>query len=134
VQTFVQDLRFGLRLLRRNPGFSAVVVLVLAIGIGASTTLFSVMEAIFLGRCPYQDPETLVQIYETNPAKNEYRLDPPGPSFRDWREQNHGFEHIAVNDGRIDFRVTTADSRESASAWPWGRKGRVCWDWCCGRE
>jgi predicted permease len=116
IETFWQDVRFGLRMLRRNSGFTAVAVLILAIGIAASTTLFSVMQAVFLGQCPYQDPQTLVCIYETNPAKNQYRLEPSGPSFRDWREQNHVFEQIAVNDGRIDFRVRTADAMEKGGA------------------
>jgi putative ABC transport system permease protein len=116
IETFWQDVRFGLRMLRRNLGFTAVAVLILAIGIAASTTLFSVMEAVFLGQCPYQDPQTLVWIYETNPAKNGYRLEPSGPSFRDWREQNHVFEQVAVNDGRFDFRVTAADAMEKGGA------------------
>jgi len=116
IETFWQDARFGMRLLKRNAGFTVVAVLILAIGIAASTTLFSVVRAIFMGRCPYGDPQSLVQIYETNPVKNESRLDAPGPSFRTWRDQNHVFEQVAANDGRIDFRVKTAGEMEKGGA------------------
>ncbi len=112
----MNDFNLALRQLRERPGFTLVAVLILAIGIGGTPTLFRILRAVFLGQCPYQDPKTLVQIYETKPSKDEYRLDPSGPSFRDWRQQNQVFAQMAANDGRIDFQVQTAEGIERGGA------------------
>jgi len=112
----MNDLRFASRMLTRNPGFTAVAVLILAIGIGASTTMFSVVEAVFLGACPYRDPKSLVWVYETNPAKNEYRLNPSGPTFQDWRDQSHVFAQVAADLGGGNCRVKTAGGMDRGRA------------------
>jgi putative ABC transport system permease protein len=116
LETLWQDVRFGTRMIRRNPGFAGVVVLLLAIGIGASTTMFSVVEAVFLGGSPYRDPKRLVWVYETNPAKNDYHLSPSGPTFQDWREQNHVFEQVAADLRGYNCRVKTADGMDRSRA------------------
>lgn len=69
IETFWADVRHGLRMLRKNPGFSAIAILTLALGIGASTSVFSLVDAILLKPLPYPDPERLVMVWEVPPAK-----------------------------------------------------------------
>src|SRR5262249_18957506 len=94
LETLWQDLRFGLRMLRKNPGFSLVAILTLALGIGANTALFSVVNAILLRPLPYAEPEQLAQIYEVNAQQNLARFDFSLPNFVDHRDQQTSFEQM----------------------------------------
>ncbi|MFL6254126.1 MAG: ABC transporter permease [Pyrinomonadaceae bacterium] len=90
LRQFGQDLRYGLRMMRRGPGFAAVAVLTLALGIGANTAIFSVVNAVLLRPLPYRDPARLVTVLHDG-------WKPVAPAnFLDWREQSSSFESIAA--------------------------------------
>ena len=94
MENLMQDLRFGLRMLRKNPGFAAVAVLVLALGIGATTAIFTVVNAVLLHPLPYPDSERLVVIQNVQPQFGKTPLS--YPQFLAWREQRDVFEQVAT--------------------------------------
>ncbi|MFY9611385.1 MAG: ABC transporter permease [Blastocatellia bacterium] len=89
-----QDLRYGLRTLRRNPGFTFVAASVLALGIGANSAIFSVVSAVLLRPLPYHNPDRLVMIWESEKSGAPTLSSPA--SFLDWREQSRSFTHLAA--------------------------------------
>jgi predicted permease len=91
---FLQDLRFALRTLRKSPGFTIVAILTLALGIGANTSLFSVVNAVLLNPVPYPHPEQLVMLHESKPNFRSGSIS--YPNFRDWQHDNHSFSSMAV--------------------------------------
>src|SRR5438552_10858743 len=91
-----QDLRYGLRMLAKNRGFAAVAVIALALGIGANSAIFSVVNTVLLRPLPYKNPERLMMVWEEN-SKQGFPRDTPSPAnFLDWRDQNHAFESMAA--------------------------------------
>ncbi|MCA1818147.1 MAG: ABC transporter permease [Acidobacteria bacterium] len=91
-----QDLRFGLRVLMKQPGFTAIAVVALALGVGANSAIFSVVNTVLLRPLPYQDPGRLVLVFEDN-TKRGYPRDTPAPAnYFDWRDQNRVFEAMAA--------------------------------------
>ncbi|MGH9752319.1 MAG: ADOP family duplicated permease [Blastocatellia bacterium] len=91
-----QDLRYGARMLVKSPGFTFVAALTLALGIGANTAIFSVIEAVMLRPLPYQDFERLCLLWKSVPARNIEWDWTSYPTIRDWREQSRSFEDMAV--------------------------------------
>jgi len=90
----LKDIRYGIRSLARHPGFTAVALLTLALGIGANTAIFSVVNAVLLRPLPYADPERIVWLWDTIP---QLPTAPTSlPEFLDWKQQNRSFEHLAA--------------------------------------
>ena len=101
LESFVRDLRISFRTLFRSPGFSLIAVLVMALCIGAATSLFTVVRSVMLRPLPFRDPSHLVMIYEhfRDPAMNaqEFNYNAVAPAdFYDWRARTHGFEDMAA--------------------------------------
>ncbi len=102
----LNDFRYALRMLCRNPGFTAVAVLTLALGIGATTAIFSVVYAVVLRPLPFGEPERLVALWTRAPKMGYPRAFVGAANHRDWRAQNHVFEDIALVRHVASFNLT----------------------------
>jgi len=96
MQTLVQDLRYGLRMLLNKPGFAAVAVITLALGIGANTAIFSVVNAVLLRPLPYREPGKLVRIYTEFPAMNLRKFWMSAPEFLDIHNEAQSWESVGA--------------------------------------
>jgi predicted permease len=109
------DLRFGMRILRRNPGFTLAAIVVLALGIGANTAIFSIVNAVLLRPLPYPDASRIMQVWHVPPAKSFpgmtlFSISPA--NYLDWRSQNRTFEHLAAY-GFASFNVGGGERPEA---------------------
>jgi putative ABC transport system permease protein len=100
--TLWQDFRYGLRMLVRNPGFTSVAMLTLALGIGATTAIFSVVDAVLLRPLPYKDPDRVVMVYNVVPKWQGVRINPSPADSLDWKAQNQVFSEMTILDWDFD--------------------------------
>jgi putative ABC transport system permease protein len=96
METLLQDIRYGFRMLAKNPGFTAIAILTLALGIGANTAIFSVVNAELLRPLPYRDPGQLVRTASANSRLHTVSGAVSYPDYVDWRSQNHVFQDMAA--------------------------------------
>jgi putative ABC transport system permease protein len=96
MENLFQDLRYAVRMLFKNPGFTAVAVLTLALGIGANTAIFSVVNTVLLQPLPYKDPDRLMMVWEDDTKRGFPRDTPAAANYIDWRDQNQVFEGMAA--------------------------------------
>jgi putative ABC transport system permease protein len=112
LEQLLEDIRFGLRLLRKNPGFTAVAILTLALGIGANAAVFSVVYAVLLRPLPYKDPSRLVVLHETTPKVGDVSVS--FLNFFDWRAASHTFAQMAAVES-VDFNLAGVTQPENIS-------------------
>ncbi|HEX8879281.1 MAG TPA: ABC transporter permease [Candidatus Acidoferrum sp.] len=136
LETLLQDLRFAFRTLRKSRGFTAIAVLTLTLGIGASTSIFSVVDAVLLRPLPFPHPEQILRIWEQAP--DGHRMNLAGPNFEDFRKQNGTFASLAAyGDGglasisggsepaRVSVSVVSSDFFKSLGVEPFLGRGFV---------
>jgi putative ABC transport system permease protein len=111
VDNFLQDLKYALRTLRRSPTFTAVAVLTLALGIGATTVIFSVVNSVLLTPLPFAEPDRLVSVWEHNLPLNHPRNPVSAGNFQEWRNRARSFEQIAAF-ADFDYNLTGIDVPE----------------------
>ena len=100
--TLLSDFKHGLRVLLKNPGFTAAAIIVLALGIGANTAIFSVVNAVLLRPLPFRDSARLVQVWHVPPAKSfpdMPQFSVSAANFIDWQQQNDVFDKMAIYTG-----------------------------------
>src|SRR5262249_53340565 len=97
MSTLFSDLRFVVRSLRKAPGFSALAVLVVAVGIGATSAIFNLIDGTLIRPLPFADPDRLLMLWEHPPSFARNRVSPL--NFLDWSEQNHSFAAMTAISG-----------------------------------
>jgi predicted permease len=112
-EAMVQDLRFGARMLRKNAGFTAVAVLTLALGIGANTAIFSVVNGVLLSPLPFPNPDELFEVYSKTASSEQDSI--TYPNFLDWQKDNHTFSSLGAFRSD-DFNLTGAGQPERLHA------------------
>jgi putative ABC transport system permease protein len=111
VETLFQDLRYAIRMLMKRPGFTAVAIIALALGIGANTAIFSVVNAVLLKPLPYDNPDQLMIVKETNLPRGLPDMSVSLPDFHVWRDHNQSFEQMAAYSSS-SYSITGADEPE----------------------
>ena len=114
IETLLQDIRFALRMLHKSSGFTAAAVLTLALGIGATTALFSVVNGVLLNPLPYPDPDQVVIASNTSPTLPETWIS--YPDFLDWVRDNHSFSSLAAYESLVSLNLLGQGEPERVSA------------------
>jgi putative ABC transport system permease protein len=125
MERLIQDLKFGFRMLTKSPGFTAVIVLALAIGIGATTAIFSVVNAILLRPLPYGDPDRIVMVWMDNPKLNLDQDFHSYTNYADYRDQNQTFDEVAAFNDRSFNLTGTGEPERLVGAWSTANLFRV---------
>lgn len=105
-----QDVLYALRQLRRNPGFTAIAVITLALAVGANTAIFCVVQTVLLAPLPYPQVDRLAMIWGRNPSRGDMEFPLSGGDFTDWKQKNQVFEDIAPS---FDDQVTASSQGRS---------------------
>jgi putative ABC transport system permease protein len=112
--TLLQDIRYGIRMLAKNPGFTALAVITLALGIGANTAIFSVINSVVLRPLPFHEPGRLVALWQTESAPGNFPL--TGPDYLDWEAQSRTLEATSLYSWERTANASGAGEPEAASA------------------
>src|SRR5262245_49505570 len=116
MQAIWQDLRYGGRMLVKHPGYTVIAALTLALGIGANSAIFSVVNSVLLRELPYRDPQRLVMVWSDRPMQSALRGWTEWPftpaDFRDLRDQNRSFEQMAAFTYPMGLNITGGDGPE----------------------
>src|SRR5438270_13660745 len=94
IMTFLNDLRYGLRMLRKSPAFTAIAVLTLALGIGANTAMFSIVYGVLLRALPFPEPDRVVHLYTKSPQWEHQSIS--FPNYLDWQRRSQSFSQMAA--------------------------------------
>jgi putative ABC transport system permease protein len=133
IESFFSDLRFATRMLLRNPGFTAVAILTLALGIGVNTAMFSVVEGVLLAPLQYFQPDRLVMVWENNPRFS--RVWVSYPNFQDWQRSAHSFQQMAAGmDRGVDLTFPGAPEHVNSKEISAGFFGTLAVELPLGRE
>ena len=133
--TLFQDFRYAVRTLWKSPGFTAVAVIALALGIGANTAMFSIVNGVLLRPIPYAKPERLLKLYTSAPQFRDGSVS--YPNYLDWQRENDVFERMSLFDSAgKGYNLSGGSEPERVSgvrvSWSW----RAHWAWAllCGRR
>ena len=113
LETLWQDIRFGARSLRKNPGFAIVALLTLGLGIGANTAIFSVINSVLLQPLPFHDPDRLVRVFSVRETSANYPVS--GEDYFDWQSQNRAFAETSLFTAPQNFNASGAGEPETVS-------------------
>src|SRR5215475_8918322 len=113
IADLVRDIRFAARVFRKNPGFSSIAILTLALGIGANTAIFSVVDATLLKPLPFKNPDKIVALWQTETAPGSYPLS--GEDYLDLKAQSHTFESMSLYSWPSSANVSAGASPEAAT-------------------
>src|SRR2546427_10835518 len=116
MESLITDLRYGIRSLLQQPGFTAIAVVTLTLGIGANTAIFSVVNTLLLRPLPFTDPDRLVQVWEANIKRGRNTMEVSYPNFADWRNQNQVFEQMAAYSDKTFNLTGTAEPEQVQGA------------------
>src|SRR5882762_1888959 len=114
METFFKDLRYGINSLRKHQGFSLIVIVVLALGIGANTAVFSIVNSVLLRPLPYRDSDRLVMIWGNFQKLNIERLTAKAAEFENYRAQNQTFDQVAAYASQ-SFSLSGSDQAEQVN-------------------
>src|SRR5258706_16145347 len=108
MEILLRDMRYGIRMLSKRPGFTAIAIIALALGIGANTAVFSVVNTVLLRPLPFADPDRLVNVWTTRADRGINKMVASYPDFADWRDQSNSFEQAAAYSEQ-DLTLTGGD-------------------------
>jgi predicted permease len=133
IESFLADVRFAARMLRKNPGFTCVALLTLALGVGANTAMFSVVEGVLLAPLQYFQPDRLVMVWENNPRFS--RVWVSYPNFRDWHRSSRSLQQMAAGMGQgVDLTAPGAPAHLNGEKISSGFFGTLGVQLALGRE